>query len=152
MLDFSNRRCGECSSKGFSQVNVRGVWHRPWKDFPMVFMTEDYYVWRCKHCHAEASEAGAAAEVDAVIEKSLRHQTSQFLEIIKARSGLSFEEIARRIGVSPPYLSNLRGQKKTPSFAVWNVLKLCAKHPEMIKEVLDPEYDIEAANILLRMA
>lgn len=115
-------------------------------------MTEDFYVWRCNHCQAEASAAGSGAEADAAIERSLRNQTAQFLEVIKSRSGLSYEEIAKRIGVSPPYLSNLKGQKKTPSFAVWNVLKMCAKDPDMIKDVLDPEYDIEAANILLRRA
>lgn len=151
-MDFSNRRCGECSHKGFTRTNVHGLWHRPWKDFPSVFITEDFYVWRCNHCQAEASAAGSGAEADAAIERSLRNQTAQFLEVIKSRSGLSYEEIARRIGVSPPYLSNLKGQKKTPSFAVWNVLKMCAKYPDMIKDVLDPEYDIEAANILLRRA
>ncbi|RYZ80554.1 MAG: hypothetical protein EOP04_25660 [Proteobacteria bacterium] len=149
-MDFSIRRCGECNKRGFSLVNVHGVWHRPWKDFPSVFMTEDFHVWRCNHCQAEASAAGSGAETDAVIEKSLRNQTSQFLEIIKSRSGLSYEEIGKRIGITAPYISNLRGQKKTPSFSVWSMLKLCAKHPEMLKEVLDPDYDIEKENILLR--
>lgn len=151
-MDFSKRRCAECNHKGFTLTNVHGLWHRPWKDFPSVFITEDFNVWLCNHCQAEASAAGSGEKADAAIEKSLRNQTSQFLDIIKSRSALSYEEIAKRIGVSAPYLSNLKRQKKTPSFAIWNILKMCAKYPEMMKVVLDPEYDIEAANLLLRRA
>lgn len=151
-MNFSNRRCGECNHKGFTLTNVHGLWLRPWKDFPSVFITEDFNVWLCNHCHAESSAAGSGKTTDAAIEMSLRNQTSQFLEMIKARSSLSYDEIAKRVGVSPPYLSNLKRKKKTPSFAIWNVLKMCAKYPDLIKEVMDPEYDIEAANLLLRRA
>lgn len=151
-MDFANKRCGECGKRGFSQENVHGIWHRPWKDYPIVFMTQDFLVWKCKHCKAESSTAGSGAEADAAIEKSLRDQTSQFLEVIKNRTDFSFEEIATRIGISAPYLSDLRRQKKTPSFGIWNMLKMCAKHPEILRDVLDPGYDIEKANILLRQA
>lgn len=151
-MDFSNRRCGECNNRGFTLVKIHGIWERPWRDFPSVYLTEDFHVWRCNHCQAEASEAGSGAEADIAIERSLRNQTSQFLEVIKGRTGLSYEEIAKRIGISAPYLSNLRTEKKTPSFSIWNMLKMSAKHPEILKEVLDPNYDIEAANILLRRA
>jgi len=40
--------------------------------------------------------------------------------------------------------------KKTPSFHLWNVLKLLAIEPKVMIERLDPDYDISGENLLLR--
>lgn len=151
-MDYSKRRCGECGNKSFSQKNVHGIWNRPWKDFPVIFMTNDHFVWTCDSCGNEGVDGSSGAETDELIEKSIRNQASQFLDVIKSKSGLNFEELAKRLGITPSYISELRKEKKTPSYSIWTMLKLCARYPEHLKDgdVLDPQYDIERANILLR--
>jgi len=149
-MDLSNKTCGECGAKAYTRKNMKGHWKHPWKDFPSVFFTEDLVLWSCGECGSYAVTGGDTQKIDQAAEASIRNQASQFLDIIKSKSGLSFEEIASRIGVAPSYLSSLRTKKKTPSFHLWNVLKVMAIDPKQMTDRLDPDYDIEAENILLR--
>jgi len=117
---------------------------------PRVFLMVDLNLWKCKACGASAVTPGNAARIDAAVEESIRAQASQFLDVIKSKSGLSFDEIGARLGTAPSYLSSLRTMKKTPSFHLWNVLKLLAIEPKVMIERLDPDYDISGENLLLR--
>lgn len=149
-MDLSNKKCGECGARAFALKNVRGQWKHPWKDFPSVYITKDLELWVCQECGNTASTLGDPEKTDAAVETSIRDQASQFLDIIKSKSGLTFEEIATRIGVDPSWLSSLRSKKATPSFHLWNLLKVTAIDPKIMTERLDPNYDIVAQNILLR--
>lgn len=150
--DLSNRRCGECGEKGFTLEKIHGIWNRPWKDFPVVFMNKDHFVWQCNNCKNEAVSGALDGQEDALIEGVIRSQASQFLDIIKSKSGLKIDEIAKRLGFTPNHISDIRGERKTPSYSLWSMLKLCARYPEHLKDgdVLDPKFNIEDANILLR--
>ena len=149
-MNMTNKRCGECGAKGFVQKNVRGLWRHPWKDYPSVHLTRDLELWVCQECGNTASTVGDAQKTDAAIEASIRDQTSQFLDIIKSKSGLKFEEIATRLGVDPSWISSLRSQRATPSFHLWNLLKVTAIDPKVMTERLDPSFDIVGNNVLLR--
>ena len=150
-MDLSKKKCGECgTTDAYSLKNVKGHWKHPWKDFPGVFLMVDLNLWKCKACGASAVTPGDAARIDAAVEESIRAQASQFLDVIKSKSGLSFDEIGARLGTAPSYLSSLRTMKKTPSFHLWNVLKLLAIEPKVMIERLDPDYDISGENLLLR--
>ena len=149
-MDLSKKACGECGAKAYARRAVSGHWKHPWKDFPSVFVTEELVLWVCGECGCSAVTQGDAERIDSAVEASIRDQASQFLDVIKSKSGLSFEEIAGRLGVAPSYLSSLRSKRKTPSFHLWNVLKVMAIDPKQMAERLDPNLDIEAENILLR--
>jgi ribosomal protein L37AE/L43A len=69
-MDYSKRRCGECNQKGFKEVKIHGLWQRPWRDFPVVFITNDILLWQCEHCGSQASNGVSTTEVDFLIEKA----------------------------------------------------------------------------------
>lgn len=149
-MDLSKKRCGECGEKAYVIKTLVGPWQKQWKDYPFIFLLEDLELWVCGHCHSHAVTPGDAEKIDRAIENSVREQTSQYLKIIKAKTDLSFEQIAVRIGKSPAYVSSLLNKKKTPAFGLWNQLKSAAIDPVVEMQRLDPKLDIIKKNILLR--
>lgn len=143
-------RCGACGNQDLERLNVNGILKTPWKDYPVVHLTKDLELWHCSKCGENPYEGADPARVDEAVEASVRDQASQFIDIIRSKTDLSMEEIARRIGISPEYLSTIRTQKKTPSFTVWNVLKAIATDPKAMMLRFDPGLDPASANLLLR--
>lgn len=149
-MDLSNKRCGECGQKAYVKRSIKGQWKKPWKDYPSVFLTKTLEVWVCSSCGHYASAARDAARIDNAVENSIRDQTSQFLDIIHSKSGLTFDVIAQRLGYSASYISTLRQRNATPAFKLWNQLKSISTDPKKEMAILDPDYDIIEQNILLR--
>ena len=149
-MDLTNKRCGECGEKTYSRKSIKGLWQKTWKDYPCVFLTRELDLWVCASCGSHAVTPQDAEKIDQAIEGSIRDQTSQYLEIIKAKSGLTFEQIAIRIGRGPTYISSLYNKKKTPAFGLWNQLKSAAIDPVGEMGRLDPNLDIFKNNLLLR--
>ncbi len=149
-LDISKKACSECGQRCYQRQKVRGLWKHPWQDFPCIFLLEEVQVWICSNCKNVASVKGDAEKLDSVIESSVREQTSQFIEIIKAKTGVTNERIAQLIGISPSYLASLNSQKRTASFNLWNELKAIAIDPEEMIKRLDPSWDLLKENLLLR--
>lgn len=149
-MDLSKKRCGECGQKAFVMRSIKGLWKKPWKDFPSVFLTTNLEVWVCSDCGTFAIATGDAARIDDAVESSIRDQVSQFLNVIHSKSGLSFEVIAQRLGYSRSYISTLRRKNATPAFKLWNQLKAISINPKQEMANLDPDYDIIENNILLR--
>lgn len=150
MMDLSKKRCGECGEKAYTKKDLIGKWQKQWKNYPSVFLMRPLSLWVCSNCNSYALTPGDAAIIDNIVEESIRAQTSQYLEIIKSKSGLTFEEIAKRIGKGPSYLSSLYQRKKTPAFGLWNQLKSIALDPVEEMDRLDPDLDIFERNVLLR--
>ena len=76
-----------------------------------------------------------------MIERSVRGQASQFLDIIKLNSGLSSNEVAMRLSIAPSCVSRLRSGIKTPSFHLWSLFKAMASDPKVMAEHLGPRVD-----------
>jgi DNA-binding transcriptional regulator YiaG len=143
-------RCGECGERKFEQKNVKGQFSTPWRDFPRAFLTQDLHLPVCGNCGNYAIEGDEAEQLDAAIEASVRDQASQFIEVIKAKANITGVKLAKLVGVTPEYLSMLSNHKNTPSYQVWNMLKLIANDPKKLTAELDPDWDIRKKNLLLR--
>lgn len=115
-----------------------------------MFLTKRLELWVCGSCGAFAIAPGDVKKIDEAIEGSIRSQVAQFLQIIHAKSGLTYETIALRLGYSNVYISSLKNQNKTPSFNIWNQLKAIAISPKAEMDKLDPDFDIIKHNLLLR--
>lgn len=137
-MDLSSKRCGECGANAYVRKNIKGPWQRPWRDYPAVLLAEELSLWTCQACSSSAVTPGDAEKIDTVIERSIRGQSSQFLDIIKSNSGLSFDEVAMRLGIAPSCLSRLRSGNKTPSFHLWSLFKAMASDPKVRAERLNP--------------
>ncbi len=149
-LDLSRKICSECGKKHYERKNIVGFWDHPWADYPCVFLLNAVPLWICTNCKNVASVKGDSENLDCVIEDSIREQTSQFIEIIKAKGQISSERVAQIIGISPSYLASLHQKKKTPSFNLWNELKAIAISPEEMIKRLDPSWDLLKGKLLLR--
>ncbi len=149
-MNLNNKKCGECGHQGYERRNLKGKGAFPWKDFPVVYLTQDLELWVCGKCGNRAVLRGDSQKTDEALEASVRDQISQFIDIIKSKSGLSLEEISHKTGISYTYLSTLRNKKRTPSFQVWNYLKMIAGKPKEMLELADPGRDIRKENLLLR--
>lgn len=150
-MSFEKTRCGECGTKdAFVVQNVKCRHARPWKDFPVAYITRDLELWVCNKCGNVGYPAEKAKEIDEAIEGSIKDQARQFIDIIKSRSRFSIQEIARRLGVSYTHLSTIHSGANTPSFQLWNELKAVAMDPQRMMEMLDPSRNPVDENIMLR--
>jgi hypothetical protein len=143
-------RCGECGERKFTETNVRGQFSAPWRDFPRAYLTQDLTLPVCGNCGNYAIVDDEAERIDAALDASVRDQTSQFIDVIKSKADITAAKLGTLTGLTPEYLSALGRRKATPSFRVWNLLKLVATDPKKITAELDPEWDIRKENLLLR--
>lgn len=123
-----------------------------------MFLTKGFELYICSSYGTYAITPGDAGKIDEAVESSIKGQVSQFLDIIvpryhsrEVRSGLAFEVIAERLGYSASYISTLRYKEATPAFNLWNQLKSISINPKLEMAHLDPDYDIIANNISLRV-
>lgn len=149
-MDLKNRKCGSCGEKSFKEVSNIKTWKHQWKDYPSVFLLEPITVRECENCGEIATTLKESKIRDSIIESSIREQTSQFLEIISSKTRLNFEDISIRLGYDKSYISRLKKKRVTAAFKLWNQLKSIAINPNIIKNELDPSYDIMKKDILLR--
>ena len=143
-------RCGECGERKFEEQNVRGKFSAPWRDFPRAYLTKDLLLPICANCGNYAIVDDEAERMDETMEASVRDQASQFIDIIKSKADVTAVKLASLIGVTPEYISMLSNRKNTPSYQIWNMLKLIATDPKKITTELDPNWDIRKENLLLR--
>lgn len=149
-MNLSKKHCGKCGEQALKKINVNGVASFPWKDYPAVFVTRDLDLWTCGACGEHALTRGDSKRTDEVIEATICEQTAQFIDIIKAKAKISSASLAEMVGVSAAYLSSLHNKKKTPSFQLWNLLKIIAIDPNKIISLADPRRDIRKEGLLLR--
>ena len=145
-----NLRCGECGEKKFEARNVRGDFYAPWRDFPRAYLTKDLVLPVCGNCGNYAIVDDEAERMDLAMDASVRDQASQFIDIIKSKANINAVKLASLLGITPEYLSMLSNQKNTPSYRIWNMLKLVATDPKKLTLELDPNWDIRKENLLLR--
>jgi len=144
-----NVRCGECGKREFEVQNVNGKFSAPWKTFPKVFLTKDLELPICLNCGNYIIVGDAADRINAALEASIRDQTAQFLTIIKSKAGITAAKLGELVGVSAEYLSLLGSEKRTPTYKVWNLLKIIARDPKRISLEMEPNWDLRKENLLL---
>ena len=144
-------RCGECGKREFKLCNVNGKFTAPWKTFPKVFLTKDLELPICQNCGNYAIVGDGAERMNAALEASIRDQTAQFITIIKSKSGMTAAKLGEIVGVSAEYLSLLSKEKRTPTYKLWNLLKIIARDPRRIALEMEPNWDLRKENLLLRV-
>lgn len=107
----------------------------PWKDFVCVDLDVSFKVKTCVNCNESILSGLEIDELDQKLEQSIRHQTSLFLDNIKNITKLSQKVIAKKIGITQSYLSDLFSRKKTPSYQIFNLLKILSNNPNTINDL-----------------
>lgn len=120
--------CPNCSIGKMKMENLKGTMF-PWRDFPEVELKFDFYSLRCNRCDELFLKGHDLKELDKLIENSIRHQQTENIEKLKAFSKLTQKSLAKKLGITEVYLSELAGGKKTSSLQIFNYIKIVAKDP-----------------------
>lgn len=126
-------RCPECSGE-LGSINLKDRLLR-WKDYPGVCVTDNLTVLGCKNCSHFSLSPKEATALNEILKKTISSNISLFLNSIKAESGVSQKEIAKKLSLSEVYISQLAGAKTIPSFALYNLLLLLAESPNKILDL-----------------
>lgn len=132
-MNTRKTKCLACGGN-LSVENLKGT-VMPWKEFPFVEINTDFEIPRCVECGEEFLNSSEMKVLDGLIETSIRDKTSAFILMIKEKVRLSQKIIAKKIGLTEVYLSELIGKKKTPSYQVFNLLKIIANHNEALDDL-----------------
>ena len=117
--------CGECGSKKIVRQSVVGRVFR-WKDYSSVLNTYPLELKVCGNCQNIITRAGEGELIDTAIKASIAQQINLAISKIKSINNCDQKEIARRLGVTPEYLSEVKNAHSTPSFQFFNFLKTLA--------------------------
>lgn len=130
---MSIHSCPVCGGT-MSTKNLKGK-TMPWKEFTFVDLVIDKEAEVCADCGEVFLRGSEIEELDLCLEKSIRIQIANFLKIIKHESNLKQKDIAKKIGLTEAYLSDLIGKKKTPSYQIFNLIKVLANHPSNLNDL-----------------
>lgn len=120
-------RCGNCGSPKIELIEVDGPF--PWRDFPAVYLVEPLKMLVCRECGERISRYHQRGEIDEAIHSTLKRRVVHYIDEVITREGCLQAELAKRLGATPEYLSEIKSGRKIPSFSFYTLLKLFAKVP-----------------------
>lgn len=130
---MKNMKCPICS-KNLKIADIKGSAF-PWKDFSFVELLVSFHALSCQNCGEVIIKSSDATVLDEGLEKSIRIQTSEFLQKIKNNAGLSQKELAKKICITEVYFSEVISMKKTVSCQIFNYFKILANNPDNFREL-----------------
>jgi len=113
-----------------------------WKDFASVTLIEPLELLACSNCGEIGRQPGDAKIVDRATEATIRALTGMFIENIIAREKCSQLVLAKRVGITPEYLSGIKTGTRTPGFQTYNILKILSENASAFK-ISDPQFHID---------
>lgn len=136
------QRCGVCGSKELEKNNIKGTTH-PWKDYLQVELLYDQDCVICQKCGNQIMTPRDLAELDKNIVASIKTRIDQAIRVLTERFGVTQENVARALGVTPEYLSMVKNGNKRLSFTTFNLLQCFKGNPNLITsltgiEVINP--------------
>lgn len=134
--------CGECGSKNITKKNVKGRIFR-WKDYASVKNTQNLQLCVCENCENIITKAGESQLIDDAIKASITDQIVLAITKIQTVNKCEQKEIARRLGVSPEYLSEVKNGHSVPKFQFFNFLKTLALEGRPAFEIANPDIQLE---------
>lgn len=134
--------CGECGSKNITRQSVKGRCFR-WKDYSSIKNSQDLNLLVCNSCQNIITKAGEGVLIDNAIKASITEQITLAITKIKSIKKCEQQEIARRLGSTPEYLSEVKNGHTIPSFQFFNFLKTMALDDGRAFETANPDIQIE---------
>lgn len=125
------KRCGMCGSTNLKSENIKGA-HYPWRDHLFVELSYDQEVLVCQNCQNRVMSSKNIIELESNIRKSLWDKIKFAINKLTQEYGLSQEQLAEALGLTPQYISMVKTGKKLFSFTAFNLLQSYAEHPELI--------------------
>ena len=126
------KKCGNCGSTKLISSKENNF-SFPWKDYPSVFISQDYELNICENCHELIFCASEGKMIDELIQNSIRRQVNSFIQKIMHRENCATKEIAERIGVNSYNFAKIQDGHETPSFQTFNFLKTLALSEKSFK-------------------
>lgn len=130
---MKNIKCHLCDSN-LEITDIKGTVF-PWKEFSYVKLMVSFNTLACPECGEILLKGSEGEKLDTALEKSIRMQTANFLQNIKNTSALSQKQLAKRIGITEVYFSEIISMKKTVSYQIFNYIKILANHPDNLNDL-----------------
>ncbi len=127
-------RCGECGNKNLKLENIKGTTH-PWKDFVGVELLQDQEVLVCQNCKNKVLSLKNINELERNIRNTLHEKTCAAIKRLAKELGLTQEQLAVSLGVTPEYVSKVKNKKAILSFTLFNLLQSFSIHPDLISQL-----------------
>lgn len=146
-MEIEKRPCSECGKKALVKTNVSENFSTPWKDYKSVPVVVELEIFVCNSCGNYALSSEDLRKIDQAAESSVRIWTRMFIDSILKKSHFKQHKLAEYLGLSSVYLSELRQEKRTPKFQLWNILKIVALDPDQTLQKLNPQYVIRRKDL-----
>jgi len=122
-----NYKCPECGGQ-LRDTNLKGQFF-PWKDFPQVVLLSDFFAPQCEHCREIIFKGSQLRSLDEALEASVRERMASNIAALKEKFSETQKDMARKIGVSKEYFSELVSQRKSASLVLFNLFKVLSVFP-----------------------
>lgn len=127
-------RCGMCGNANIKRENIKGTSH-PWRDHLAVALENDQEVLVCQNCKNQILSSKDVLELDKNIRSSLGKKVNQAIETLTKTYGLSQQDLADALGITPEYISMVKNGRKVFSFTVFNLLQSYAENPYLVTKL-----------------
>lgn len=131
-------KCGNCGSK---KVESKDQYSKgfPFRDYPLVFLETNLKIKECLDCGELVISLKDSKNLNEAILNSINININKYINIFKER-GIKQKELAKILGVSPEYLSEIKSGRKQPAFLLFNFLKTLAYSKESL-EIATPDFN-----------
>lgn len=119
------KRCGSCNSTNLTS-SKKLTPSLPWKDYPLVFVSQAKNLIVCQKCHEPIFSASDGKMIDKLVTDSINSQIQFFIKTIVQREKCEQNRIAEHLGISSEHLSEIKSGSKIPKFQTFNFLKTLA--------------------------
>ena len=109
-------RCGNCGSFEVDSLETKGPFL--WKDYQAVHLVKPISLLTCKKCGENILRHADVDKLDQAIEQSLTQLTQTLITGILQREGCTQEELASRLGITPPPPSRFFAKSRTTARAL----------------------------------
>lgn len=121
--------CTNCEKKTVEIGNLKGSLFK-WKGLHPIKIGENFNTKICTSCGDFSIKRKDVGKFDEIISHSVTRVTVELLETIAEVTKASDRLIAKKIGITPQYMSEIKTGKKLPSSTLFSLIKLSALHVE----------------------
>ena len=127
------KRCGECGSTNIVLRSAKGKFF-PYKDHRRVPLLYDYQTRTCSNCENIILSNKDIWEINELLAKSISVLAKNSIKDITYLNDVSQIDVAKMLGQTPEYISNLKSGNKVPSYSTLTLMRIYAKYPAIMEE------------------
>ena len=127
------KRCGMCGSTKIDLTSIKGR-KFAWMDYPQVELRFEQIAPVCSECKTVMLRTSDGTKLDENIVRSIQQEVHEAIHYLTEELGLTQENLARALGITPQYLSMVKAKRKKLSFTAFSLLMMLKEYPLEIEK------------------